>query len=130
MAKKFVDNKGKTPLMVTAISEARKRILMQEQWFVEHKNANTGTALAQKLGLVDDPGDQIFYNGKALNGFRVSFDTVLFLVESRNNGVYDFAVYHRDRAEKNWTEWQEYKKPPKSVVTAHRKSGVIKNAMM
>ncbi len=123
MAKKYTDAFGKTPLVKASLSEARKRVLALDDWFVEYQNVDTRNALANALELVDHDGDTIFYDGSEKHGFKVSFDKVLFLVNSRHNGVFKFSVYHKRPSVRNWSRWEEQKKPPKGVLNTHAQAG-------
>lgn len=123
MAKKLVDPFGKTPSVKTSISEARKRVLANDDWFVEYLNVDTRNAIAQGLELVDHRGDTIFYDGSVRYGFRTSFNDVLFLVNSLHNGVFKFAPYHKEKHEKNWRKWLMHMKAPQSILTSHTKEG-------
>lgn len=123
MATKYTDPFGKTPKVRVELSEARRRELALDEWFVEYENVDTRDALARALEHVDHDGDTIFYKGEERPGFKVSFDKVLFLVNSRHNGVFKFTVYHKKPGEKDWREWQEHKKPPKGTLNIHTKAG-------
>jgi hypothetical protein len=112
MARKYTDPFGNTPKVKVSLSEARKRILTLDDWFVEYCNVDTRNALSQALELVDHEGDTIFYSGEK-HGFKVTFDKVLFLVNSRHNGVFKFTVYHKKPSAKTWSKWEEHKKTPK-----------------
>jgi len=129
MAKKSVDNFGRTLKVQTPLSEARKRKLALDDWFVEYLNTDTRNAIAQALELVDHDGDQIFYDGEAHPGFKVTLAKVLFLRESRHNGVFKFIPFHKNPSERNWHKWIEQKKAPKTVVTGHKKTGNIVPAL-
>ena len=124
MAKKLTDNFGNTPKVAVSISEAQKKQFALENWFVEYKNTDTRNAIAQGLELVDHGGDTIFYSGEK-NGFKVSFDQVLFLVNSRHSGVFKFIVYHKKPTEKNWKVWQMNKKAPKQIIALHVQGGKL-----
>jgi hypothetical protein len=128
MAKKVVDGFGNTPKVAVGLSDARRAVLAQDDWFVEYLNTDTRNALAHSLELVDHDGDQIFYDGEIHYGFKVTLDKVLFLRGSRHNGVFKFIPYHKVKHEKNWRKWIEQKKPPKTIVNIHTKAGRLKLA--
>lgn len=123
MAVKYTDPFGKTPRVKVELSEARKSILAREDWFVEYENVDTRNALAKALEYVDHEGDSIFYDGSEKHGFKVSFDKVLFLVNSRHNGAFKFTVYHKRPSARSWKKWGEHKKPPKGILNVHKKGG-------
>jgi hypothetical protein len=98
-----------------------EKMLASDDWFVEYKNVDTRNAIAQGLKLVDHDGDEIYYSGKLVPGFRVSLDQVLFLRSSRHNGVYKFIAYHKKPSDKNWMKWAESKKTAKEALLGYRR---------
>lgn len=126
MAKNTTDEK---PRKRVELPEVRKRILAQEDWFVAYHDTTTRDAIAQGLQLVDSSGDQIFYDGKPLYGFRISFDTVLFLVKSRPNGVFRFTPYHKAKGTRTWRAWKENKKTGEEHIRALIRQRRIRKAV-
>lgn len=127
MGQKFLNSLGKTPEVASALTEAQKNKLALEDWFVEYTNTDTRNALAQGLELVDHGGDSIFYAG-VKHGFRVSFDQVLYLVNSKHMGVFKFIVYHKTPNERIWHVWQMNRKAPKETIKKHSRAGNIKSS--
>ena len=125
MAKKLVDGFGKTPKVASALSELQKKAFRLENWFAEYTNVDTRNALAQGLQLVDHEGDSIFYDGGEHPGFKVTFDQVLFLVNSRHDGVFKFIVYHKKPTERVWQVWQMNRKAPKEAIKKHVRTGHV-----
>lgn len=123
MSKKFLDNFGKTPRVATALTEKQKQELALDDWFVEYTNTDTRNAIAQGLQLVDHDGDSIFYDGAPHQGFKVSFNDALYLVNSRHMGVYRFIVYHKKPHARVWRVWEMNRKPPKAILNVHSKEG-------
>jgi hypothetical protein len=98
-----------------------EKMLASDDWFVEYKNVDTRNAIAQGLKLVDHDGDEIYSDGKCIPGFRVSFNQVLLLVNSRHNGVYTFTAYHKKPSDKNWVKWKESAKTAKEAIVGYKK---------
>lgn len=126
MAKKYVDTSGKTPKVKVSLPEARRKILAQDEWFIEYKNTDTRNALTQALELVDHDGDSIFYAGEVVPGFKVSFSQVELLENSLHSGVFKFTAYHKKSGVRVWQKWQGNKKPPQSILNGHIKAGRLK----
>lgn len=125
MAKKVLDGFGKTPKVASTLSEFRIRRLAEDDWFIEPTNTDTRNALVQGLELVDHGGDSINYKGDTVHGFKVPFSYVLFMVKSKNNGVYIFTVYHKSHNRKDWRRWQLHMKYPKAIVTSYVRGGKL-----
>lgn len=125
MAKKHVDGFGNTPKVSVHLSEARKRQLAKDDWFVEYGNVDTRNAVAQALQLVDDDGDSIFYDGKEVRGFKVSLENILFLANSKVNGAFKFTPYHKKPGLRVWSKWEEHKKAPQTILRMHEKAGKL-----
>lgn len=123
MAKKYVDAFGGTPKVRVNISEARRKQLTLDDWFVEYKNTDTRNGLAHALQLIDHDGDSIFYDGREVPGFKVPFASVEFLVNSLHNGAFKFITYHKKPSSKIWQKWEEHKKPPKTILRVQIKAG-------
>ncbi len=102
-----------------------EKILALDDWFVEYKNVDTRNAIAQGLKLVDHDGDEIYYDGKCIPGFRVSLDQVLLLVHSRHNGVYKFIAYHKKPSDKNWAKWRESAKTAKETLAGFKRRNIF-----
>lgn len=128
MANQYRTNLGTVPQSKTTLTEARKRVLALDEWFVEYLNTDTRNAIAQGVEAFDGQDDAIFYDGESHHGFRLSFEKVLFLVNSSNNGVYKFIVYHKTKGENLWRKWKENKKSPKEIVNANKKNKTVQAA--
>ncbi len=113
MAKKLIDGFGKTPRVKVSISEADMRRLSTHEWFIEYLNIDTRNAIAQALGLVNHEGDQIFYGGREVHGFKVDMKHVLFLYNSIASNTWKFTPYHRPVPRQgNWSIWKMGRKAP------------------
>jgi hypothetical protein len=111
-------------LKIGGLSADEKNLAL-DAWFVEYKNTDTRNSIAQGLKLVDHAGDEIYYDGKHLSGFIVSFDNVLFLVSSHYSGVYKFIAYHKKIGEKNWRRWGEGKKSAKEAIAGFKRKNAF-----
>lgn len=125
MAQKFLDGFGKTPRVVTELTEFQKRQLRSDKWFVEYTNTDTRNAIAQGLELVDHDGDTIFYDGRTLHGFKIDFDKIMFMMDSKSNMVYEFVVYHKKPTDQNWAKWRLNMKAPQEILNKHVRSGHV-----
>ncbi len=130
MGQKFLDGLGKTPKVATALTEAQKRVLARDEWFAEYTNTDTRNAIAQGLELVDHGGDSIFYSGAERHGFKVSFDQVMYLVNSKHMGVFKFIVYHKTPNERIYHVWQMNRKAPEETLKKHSRTGHVKSGAL
>ncbi len=113
MAKKLTDAFGKTPRVRVSLSDADKQRLATHEWFVECLNDDTRNAIAQSLRLVDHDGDQIYYGGREVHGFKVNLDRVLFFHNSVASNTWRFAAYHRETPGRGqWSIWKGGNKTP------------------
>jgi hypothetical protein len=118
---------NKLRVKVAAVATPEKQLALDD-WFVKYENVDTRNAIAQGLKLVDHEGDEIFYQGTNIPGFRISFSNVLFLVNSRHNGVYKMIFCHKKPGERVWRRWEENKKGAKETVAGFKRKNMFLKA--
>ena len=114
-------NKVATKRTATAIPEKTLTDLKKHEWriFTDHKN--TQDVLAQYLAdksELESSKAEIFYNGKVIPVFIVSFLEVEWLRKNRGACGYKFTAYHKDpkRLSKSWMIWNKGKKGPNDMA--------------
>jgi hypothetical protein len=94
---------------------AQYQKLELHDWAVFTDDTITQNAIALRLADLCSDSDSkttIFYDGKEIPVFKVSFSVVKFLAKNRHTVPYDFTAYHKETKRVPWAMWKEGKSTP------------------
>jgi hypothetical protein len=97
------------------LTKLQKTELSHHHWRIFTNDSVTQGAIAEYLaqkGCDSDSKTEIFYAGKNIPVFMVTFETVEFLAKNKAKVPYSFTAYHRKSREGGWHVWREGMETP------------------
>lgn len=100
---------------IQTLTKLQKLKLEAHDWRVFTDDSVTEKGIAARLAAKAEEytsNSEIFYCGKSIPVFIVSFEIALYLAKNRVGIPYSFTAYHREKGEKSWHIWNENKWTP------------------